>query len=166
MKAPVAVLPPINVQISECKEFIERSDREGGFVRSEPVGPDYRTRDLPNHILHVRRQKFVWSNWEGNQPVEAGAGPFGEIGGVGRTPKESAAGRILRRCATNFIEWWSRNRQRSTHVFLFFLRMKNCPRTRSTIRVCRQHLPGHEELWVEPPVCTTQRVSWSTFIAM
>ena len=54
---------------------------------------------------------------EGNQPVEAGAGPFGEIGGggVGRTPrppKKSAAGRILCRCARRDARVVSDNIQR------------------------------------------------------
>ena len=68
-----AVLLPIDVQISKCKDFIERSERRLVWLEaetviekealSEPVWPDWkRSRGPANHMLHFHRQKSEWSN--------------------------------------------------------------------------------------------------------
>ena len=69
-----AVLPPIDVQISKCKEFIEKSERRLVWLEAEtviekealsegrPAWPDWRIRCPANHVLYLRRQKFEWTN--------------------------------------------------------------------------------------------------------
>ena len=100
MKAPVAACLQSTSRSpnarSSSRDQIEKEALSGG----EPVGPDYRTRDPPNHILHVRRQKFVWSNWEEISQLRQERDCLARLVESEGLPKESAAGRILCRCAT------------------------------------------------------------------